>query len=114
MTDIAPKARLEPEDSGDLVPAVGVPEKHDIEKIDIGMLPDGHQDASVAKKEVLRSARDLPRNMISQISHLDRLGYELENRIAANPNYPFQIVVVFTTVTILLVVLTVGIVFGWL
>ena len=66
MTDIAPKARLKPEDSGDLVPAVGVPVKIDIEKIDIGM-PDGHQDASVAKKEVLRSAREcfLPRRLHS-------------------------------------------------
>ena len=101
MTDIAPNARLEPEDSGDLVPAVGVPDV--LEKIDIGMMPDRHQDASVAKKEVLRSARDLPRNMISQISRLDRLGYELENRIAANPNYPFQLVVVFTTVVLIVV-----------
>ena len=100
MTEIAPNARLEPEDSGDLVPAVGVPDL--LEKIGIGM-PDRHQDASVAKKEVLRSARDLPRNMTSRISRLDRLGYELENRIAANPNYPFELVVVFTSVVLVLV-----------
>ena len=100
MTEIAPNARLEPECSGDLVPAVGDPDLQ--EKFGTGM-PDRHQDAIVAKKEVLRSARDLPRNMISQISRLDRLGYALENRIAANPNYPFELVVVFTTVVLVVV-----------
>ena len=100
MSEIAPNARLEPEDGGDLVPAVGVPDV--LEKIGIGM-PDRHQDASVAKKEVLRSARDLPRNMTSRISRLDRLGYKLENRIAANPNYPFKLVVIFTSVVLVLV-----------
>ena len=91
---------MEPECSGDLVPAVGDPDLQ--EKFGTGM-PDRHQDAIVAKKEVLRSARDLPRNMISQISRLDRLGYALENRIAANPNYPFELVVVFTTVVLVVV-----------
>ena len=100
MTEIAPNARLEPECSGDLVPAVCDPDLQ--EKFGTGM-PDRHQDAIVAKKEVLRSARDLPRNMISQISRLDRLGYALENRIAANPNYPFELVVVFTTVVLVVV-----------
>ncbi len=100
MTEIAPNARLEPECSGDLVPAVCDPDLQ--EKFGTGM-PDRHQDAIVAKKEVLRSARDLPRNMISQISSLDRLGYALENRIAANPNYPFELVVVFTTVVLVVV-----------
>ena len=100
MTEIAPNARLEPECSGDLVPAVCDP---DLQEKIWHRHADRHQDAIVAKKEVLRSARDLPRNMISQISRLDRLGYALENRIAANPNYPFELVVVFTTVVLVVV-----------
>ncbi len=102
MTKIAPDGRLEPEDGGGLLSAVGVPNV--LEKIGLSDAePARYQDASVAKKEVLRSARDLPRNMISQISRLDRLGYALENRIAANPNYPFELVVVFTTVVLVVV-----------
>jgi hypothetical protein len=102
MTDIASDARLEPEGGGGILSAVGVPDV--LEKIGLRDAErDRYQDASVAKKEVLRSARDLPRNMISQLSHLDRLGYEVENRIAANPNYPFQLVVIFTSVVLVLV-----------
>ena len=102
MTDIASDARLVPEGGGGMLSAVGVPDV--LEKIGLGDAErDRYQDASVAKKEVLRSARDLPRNMISQLSRLDRLGYELENRIAANPNYPFQLVVIFTSVVLVLV-----------
>ena len=101
MTKIAPDGRLEPEDGGGLLSAVGVPNV--LEKIGLSDAPARYQDASVAKKEVLRSARDLPRNMTSRISRLDRLGYKLENRIAANPNYPFKLVVIFTSVVLVLV-----------
>ena len=102
MTKIAPDGRLEPEDGGGLLSAVGVPNV--LEKIGLSDAePARYQDASVAKKEVLRSARDLPRNMTARMSRLDRLGYKLENRIAANPNYPFKLVVIFTSVVLVLV-----------
>ena len=72
MTKIAPDGRLEPEDGGGLLSAVGVPNV--LEKIGLSDAPARYQDASVAKKEVLRSARDLPRNMTSRISRLDAPG----------------------------------------
>ena len=112
MSKIAPDGRLERGDSGrGLFSALEQGLQDGLENIGVLAESQGnYQDASVAKKEVLKSARDLPRNMTSKVSRLDRLGYKLENRIAANPNYPFKLVVVFTSVILVLV----GCLYHWL
>ena len=112
MSKIAPDGRLERGDSGrGLFSALEHGITDGLENIGVLAESQGnYQDASVAKKEVLKSARDLPRNMTSKVSRLDRLGYKLENRIAANPNYPFKLVVVFTSVILVLV----GCLYHWL
>jgi len=60
------------------------------------------QGLQAAMAEAARTAAGLPVDMLSPISTMDTLTYGLENRIAANPSYPFQLLVVNTGVVIIL------------
>jgi hypothetical protein len=89
-------------------PKMAAPAK-DSGKVSPGSKP-GSQPSSLGKTqglqaamaEAARTAAGLPVNMLSPISTMDTLTYGLENRIAANPSYPFQLLVVNTGVVIIL------------
>ena len=49
------------------------------------------QDLQAAAAEAVRTAMGQPTNLLGPVSTLDTLTYRLENNIAANPNYPFQL-----------------------
>ena len=55
------------------------------------------QDLSAAADEAMRGSAGQPVNLLGPVSLGDTITYGLENRIAANPNYPFQVLVVNTT-----------------
>lgn len=59
------------------------------------------QDLSAAADEAMRGSAGQPVNLLGPVSLGDTITYGLENRIAANPNYPFQVLVVNTTVVII-------------
>ena len=50
----------------------------------------------VVAEEVKRTAGGAPKNNLAHLSWRDRIGYVVENRIAANPNYPFKLLALCT------------------
>ena len=58
------------------------------------------QGLDAAAAESARTAAGSPANTLGPVTVLERITYGLENRIAANPNYPFILLIVNTTVVI--------------